>query len=193
MNSPGSNVSFRDVILLALAGFIAIVILILPYVNVSKTKALEDAPPPGNVIVHVEWPQQHTDVDLWVQAPGDVPVGYSNLNGMIFNLLRDDLGRMVDLTDMNYEDAISRGVMPGEYTVNLHLYRNAARIVPVPVAVRVSVFKGKGKAADIFAEKVDLLFEGQEMTVIRFSLTAAGDLVAGSFSRVFRPLRAGAK
>jgi len=32
-------------------------------------------------------------VDLWVQAPGDVPVGYSNKSGGVLNLLRDDLGK----------------------------------------------------------------------------------------------------
>ena len=39
--------------------------------------------------------------DLWVQAPGDVPVGYSNKSGGVFNLLRDDLGKAKDMTDGN--------------------------------------------------------------------------------------------
>jgi hypothetical protein len=39
--------------------------------------------------------------DLWIQAPGDVPVGYSNKSGGVFNLLRDDLGKAKDMTDGN--------------------------------------------------------------------------------------------
>jgi hypothetical protein len=39
--------------------------------------------------------------DLGVQAPGDVPVGYSNKSGGVFNLLRDDLGKVMDMTDGN--------------------------------------------------------------------------------------------
>ena len=31
------------------------------------------------------------DIDLWVKAPDDIPVGYSNQGGLFFNLLRDDL------------------------------------------------------------------------------------------------------
>jgi xanthosine utilization system XapX-like protein len=37
-------------------------------------------------------PPLHTSI-CGVQAPGDVPVGYSNKSGGVFNLLRDDLAR----------------------------------------------------------------------------------------------------
>ena len=49
------------------------------------------------------------DVDLWVQAPGDISVGYSNKGSAVFNLLRDDLGKRVDVTGLNYETSYSRG------------------------------------------------------------------------------------
>jgi hypothetical protein len=39
--------------------------------------------------------------DLWVQAPGDLPIGYSNKSGGVFNILRDDLGKAKDMTDGN--------------------------------------------------------------------------------------------
>lgn len=63
----------------------------LPHLN-PPVKADESAVPPGNVIVQVRWPEDvDTDVDLWVQAPGDVPVvGHSNLGGLVFDLLRDE-------------------------------------------------------------------------------------------------------
>lgn len=55
---------FRDVIMLALAGFIAIVIILLPHLN-PPAKAVEAAPPPGNIIVEIRWPDDlDTDVDL---------------------------------------------------------------------------------------------------------------------------------
>ena len=86
----GSTV-FRDVIMLALVGFVAMVILMLPYIHPPGAKASDQIAPPGNVIVEIRWPDQiDADVDLWVQAPGEVPVGYSNKGGRVFNLLRDD-------------------------------------------------------------------------------------------------------
>src|SRR5688572_5701866 len=79
------------------------------------------------------------DVDLWVQAPGDVPVGYSNKSGRIFNLLRDDLGRAQDITDYNYEVAYTRRMPGGEYVVNLHMYRGRSVSYPVGVKIVASV------------------------------------------------------
>ena len=90
-------------------------------------------------MVEANWPPDlDSDVDLWVQAPGDVPVGYSNKGGAVFNLLRDDLGQQLDLSGLNYESSYSRGIVPGEYTVNVHLYRNRAAVAAVPVTVVVS-------------------------------------------------------
>lgn len=83
---------FRDVILLALIGFVAMVIMLLPHVTQAK-KETEEHSAPGNVIVEIHWPSDlPVDVDLWVQAPGALPVGFWNLGGHTFNLLRDDLG-----------------------------------------------------------------------------------------------------
>lgn len=182
---------FRDVILLALAGFVAVVVMILPHLNPPDAKTADAMDPPGNVIIEARWPDGlDTDVDLWVQAPGDVPVGYSNKGGAIFNLLRDDLGKRADATGLNYEVSYSRGIPPGEYAVNVHLYRNPARTLPVPVTVVASVKKtAEESAKQVLASKVELGREGQEMTVYRFSLDENGELVPGSVHNLQRPLR----
>ena len=182
---------FRDVIMLALAGFVAMVILMLPHLNPQAEHVKASTEPPGNVIVEVRWPDGlDTDVDLWVEAPGDIPVGYSNKGGAIFNLLRDDLGRKADATDLNYEVSYSRGIPPGEYTINVHLYRNSAGIVPVPVTVVTSLKKAATeRARQLLASEVELVRQGQELTVYRFRLTEKGDLVAGSVHALQRDLR----
>ncbi|MCB1833807.1 MAG: hypothetical protein KDH19_10270 [Geminicoccaceae bacterium] len=182
---------YRDVIMLALAGFVALVILLLPHLNPPGEKTADNIDPPGNVIIEVRWPDEmDSDVDLWVQAPGDMPVGYSNKGGVIFNLLRDDLGRRADATGMNYEVSYSRGIPPGEYTVNVHLYRNPARTFPIPVTVVTSVKKtAKESAKQILASKLDLDREGQESTVFRFELDEDGDLVPGSVHNLQTKLR----
>jgi hypothetical protein len=73
----------------------------------------------------MRWPDAaDTDVDLWVQGPGDVPVGYSNKGGRLFNLLRDDLGLQSDAAKINYESSFSRGIVEGEYVINVHLYKS---------------------------------------------------------------------
>ncbi|MGH6903435.1 MAG: hypothetical protein ACREIR_11930, partial [Geminicoccaceae bacterium] len=147
--------------------------------------------PPGNVIVEVRWPDDiDCDVDLWVEAPGDIPVGYSNKGGVIFNLLRDDLGKRADATGMNYEVSYSRGIVAGEYTVNVHLYRNTAGVLPIPVTVVTSVKKSsKESARQVLASNIELVREGEELTVYRFRLSEDGDLVPGSVHSLQRKLR----
>jgi hypothetical protein len=183
---------FRDVIMLALAGFVAMVILLLPHLNPPGEASEETTQPPGNVIVEVRWPDElDSDVDLWVEAPGDIPVGYSNKGGAIFNLLRDDLGKRADATGMNYEVSYSRGIPAGEYTVNVHLYRNAANVFPIPVTVVTSVKKSpKESARQLLATKIELIREGEELTVYRFRLSEDGSLVPGSVHSLQRNLRA---
>ena len=166
-------------------------LLLLPHLN-PPAKAEEESPSPGNVIVEIRWPDElNTDVDLWVEAPGDIPVGYSNKGGLVFNLLRDDLGLHADFSGLNYEVSYSRGTPAGDYTVNLHLYRDLSGSLPVPVTVVVSVKPSPEQAAkQILATKVALKREGEEMTAFRFSLDDSGRLVRGSVNDLPRPLRA---
>jgi hypothetical protein len=186
---------FRDTIMLALAGFVSLVVLMLPHLNPSRREAAtEGVEPPGNVVVEVRWPDGiDADVDLWVEAPGDRPVGYSNKGGAFFNLLRDDLGHRADPTEVNYEVAYSRGVPVGEYTVNVHLYRDrraAGAEAPVPVTVVASVKRSAGEAArPILTARVELAREGEERTAFRFRLDGDGALVPGSAHALQRPLR----
>lgn len=187
---------FRDVLMLALAGFMAIVILLLPHLNPPGEARTQDSVPPGNVIVEARWPDGwRTDVDLWVQGPGDVPVGYSNKGGALFNLLRDDLGARGDATPLNYEVSYSRGIEAGEYAVNLHLYRHEeATRDPVPTTVTVSVkADDKRSARQLLVADVALQHQGQELTVFRFALDDGGALVAGSVHNLPKALRSGGK
>jgi hypothetical protein len=192
LDEDDSGTVFRDVIMLALAGFVATVILLLPHINPPGEEVDETTQPPGNVIVELRWPDEiDADVDLWVEAPGDIPVGYSNKGGAMFNLLRDDLGKRADATGLNYEVSYSRGIAAGEYTINVHLYRNAANVFPIPVTVVTSVKKSpKESARQLLASKVELVREGEELTVYRFRLSEDGSLVPGSVHSLQRNLRA---
>ncbi len=186
---------FRDVNMLALCGFVAIVLLLLPHLNPPATAKTESITPPGNVIIEARWPDDlDTDVDLWVEAPGDSPVGYSNKGGAYFNLLRDDLGHINDAALINYEVSYSRGIPSGEYTVNVHLYRNLAGIYTVNVTLVASVKKSVEESArQIVTTDVELRRVGEEFTAFRFRLDANGELVPGSVHSLSRALRSDRK
>ncbi len=195
-DSDDGGTVFRDVITLALCGFVSMVVMILPHLNppqVNAATAVESVSAPGNVIVELRWPtDKNADVDLWVQAPGDVPVGYSNKGGAIFNLLRDDLGKLFDATPLNYEIAYARGLPPGEYTVNVHLYRSMSG-VPIPVDIVVSAkATPDASAVQLLSTKVELRRVGEETTAFRFKLDENGGLIRDSVHSLYRPLRSAA-
>ena len=185
-----SGTIFRDVTLLALAAFVAMVLMLLPFLNPgaeaeSEADGISD---PGNVIVELVWPpERDADIDLWVRAPGTLPVGFPNKGNSVVNLLRDDLGLFQDLTDINYEIVYSRGIVSGEWIVNVQAYRMEDPIRPDPVQVQVVVSvkrEGEERPTPILEKEVELRYPRHETTVFRFALTGKGALVHGSVNDV---------
>jgi hypothetical protein len=181
-----------DTALLMLGGFILTTVLMLSVVNPPASSAeTAGEKSPGNVIIEAQWADTlDADVDLWVLAPGDRPVGYSNKSGTIFNLLRDDLGKVQDITDYNYEVAYSRGMPAGEYVVNVHMYRGVGVAYPVDVKL-VATAKGDPQrdAQELATTTVQLRHENDQVTAFRFKLDDDGRLVAGSLNTLYKDLR----
>ena len=187
----GAETVYRDVIFLALVGFVAMVIMLLPHIKKSVEEA-QDHKAPGHVIVEMHWPQSlGYDVDLWVKAPGEPAVGFWNQGGIIFNLLRDDLGDEGDATNQNYEVSYSRGIPAGEYIVNVHMYGPLPDGIVVPVSVVVSTRAHMGHTRQILTSTVNLRRRNQEETAFKFRLSAEGDLIEGSVSTLRHPLITG--
>ena len=174
--------------MLALIGFVAMVIMLLPHISKTQDETDEHSPP-GNVVVEMHWPDElPVDVDLWVQAPNDVPVGFWNQGSQFFNLLRDELGLEGDASARNFEVSYSRGILAGDYTVNVHMYGKVPAGVVVPVRVVVSVKVKYDSLRQILQTSVELQRRNQEETAFRFRLTGDGDLVPGSVTTLRRRL-----
>jgi hypothetical protein len=183
-----TGIIFRDFLFLAVIGFVAMVQMMYPLIN-DPNKQEEDADPVGNIVVSVSWPVGDIDIDTWVFGPGETrPIGYSNRNGKVFSLIKDDLGNPD--ADLNYESVISRGTPAGRYWVNLHAFR--ASTYPIKVKVTVDVHTGdNGKGMKkIVTTEVVLDHYGDERTAFSFELTDKGALVPGTTNNVFKPLRA---
>ena len=127
---------------------------------------------------------------MQLEAPDDRPVGYSNRGGRYFDLLRDDLGFLQDISNSNIEMAYSRGIPAGEYTVNVHMYRNQVGVWPIKVQVLVSVKTDITQAAKpILRAAVELVREDEEETVFRFVLDKEGKLDRSSINHIYKALR----
>jgi hypothetical protein len=162
----------NDILFVFLLGLATIIFAMIYHINPVGKKNEEEVKSPGQIIAELRWfpDDLNCDVDLWVQGPGDRPVGYSNLRGRTWNLLRDDLGHgssYIDFLGLNYEHAYTRGMLPGEYTVNVHLYR--CNLGPVPVKVQISMVMKNVKRM-IHTSEFVLSRQGEEVTVDRFTL-----------------------
>lgn len=186
---------FRDVTLAAVGVLAAVLIMIIFFINPPKEHDNEKSRQRGNIRVEILWPDDmNVDIDLWTQAPGDVPVGYSNKGGIVFNLVRDDLGHHADLTGINYEISYSRGIPKGEYVVNIHWFGNSQGATSVPVRVMITIRKNdksgsKSGPEKILTSNVKLTRVGQELTVARFKLDEDGNVVPGSLNRLPKKIR----
>ena len=183
-----SDIVLRDFLFLLVLALVALILWIYPHLNPPASES--DSVPPGNVVVAITWPAGDIDIDLWVFGPGEiVPVGYSNKGGTLFNLLRDDLGNSPDATPLNYENAYTRGIVAGEYIINVHCYR--CPVLPQKVDVEVAINDGKpGKGTKkIATTSTELRANGEERTALRFRLAEGGALEPNSMNSVFRPLR----
>ena len=190
MDRDDSSTIFLDVILLALAGFVCIAILLLPHINPPATVASgRDAN--ESVIAEITWDNdQDADIDLWVKAPGDTAVGYSNKGGVFCNLLRDDLGSLADPLRINHEETICRSlVTEGRYTVNAHAFRATVVKWPIEVRMRVSVKRPGSSLFQIVQTTGQLDRVGEEITLANFILDESGYPEPGSVDMVLNPIR----
>lgn len=195
-NDEINSLAYRDILFNTIIGLLMLIAVAFLLISVKKQlEANKTSTPPGNMIVHIVWPPGDTDVDLWVDGPGEiVPVGYSNKGGLLWNLLRDDLGTQPDATGINYEDAFTRGIIPGEYTINVHCYR--CYQVPLEVKTQVEINTGDpGKSAIVSLGNwtTKMVTNGQERTVVRFKLNEDGTIAPGSMQSTYKPLRSAQK
>ncbi len=197
MGERATGTLFRDVLMGVLGAITLALVILVFHINPPKKDDAENERARGNVRVEVQWPNEmNVDIDTWVKAPGDVAVGYSNLNGRVFNLVRDDLGSHADLTEMNYEVAFSRGIPAGEWIINLHWFSNSHGAVEVPVKVLITMKKvddgsSKSPPLSIMSKSVTLVRVGQELTVIRFTIDEEKNIDMKSFTtetRIIRPM-----
>lgn len=185
---------FRAYSLIVVSLLIILVVVMIANLNpkVSSEKTAE-VRSPGELAVHVIWPNGDIDVDLWVTGPDEpAPVGYSNKGGLLWNLLRDDLGNIPDALPVNFEDAFTRGLVPGEYVINVQCFRCDEATFPMNVDVAVSLrTPGTGSSgfSNFVITKVIFKADGQEKTAVRFTIKDDKTVDMTTINNVYKKLR----
>jgi hypothetical protein len=166
------SVVFRDLLILLALLMLTLVVLLIPLINVEQEAVQEEIEKAaGDMIAEIAWGSDvPADIDLWTQAPNGEKIGYSLPYGKIFNLVRDDLGRDVDFSGLNYEFSFSRGIPDGRYRFSIVYYADNG-LGSTPVEVKVSIRHRRGKLMIVVYEGVlTLEYPGQEKGVVTFEM-----------------------
>ena len=134
-------------------------------------------------IITMTWPDEHPDdIDLYAEDPLGNIVWYHVREAGFMVLDRDDRGGLnnsivVDGKRMSspirQETVSIRGIVPGEYTVNINHYL-ATTGRPVPVSVKVE--KVNPTVEVIYYDTLNLDHIGQEATAVRFKVADNGSV-----------------
>jgi hypothetical protein len=135
-------------------------------------------------IITMTWPDDHPDdLDLYAEDPLGNIVWYHVREGGFLVLDRDDRGSAnntitVDgkkITSPFRQETITlRGIVPGEYTINVH-YFLATKGGPVPVIVKVEKVNPVLEVISYDTMMLDRM--GEEKTAVRFKLAANGNVL----------------
>jgi hypothetical protein len=188
-SDPGTG--FTDLLFNALLGFVVMFILALLLINpIARSGAVD---PKAEILITLSWPDGRADdVDLYVEDPAGDLVWFRRREAGLMHLDRDDLGELNDTIEvdgrrirnpLNQEIVSIRGIHPGEYVVNAHLYR-ASGLLPVSATLKVE--KLNPSVTVVFYGSVELSAQGDERTLVRFSV--GSDAKVSGVSRLAKPL-----
>ena len=143
--------------------------------------------PKAEYIITIGWPDGSSeDIDVWVENPKGELVWFRNQESGLLHLDRDDRGALNDtitisgkqiINPLNQEIVTLRGVITGEYVVNIHYYATGVKdFVGQPtnsdsVKVDVKVEKVNPQLEVVYYGVTTLSKVGDEKTAVRFKIS----------------------
>ncbi|MEC7831258.1 MAG: hypothetical protein VYC43_01755 [Pseudomonadota bacterium] len=176
-----SGDAFTDLLFNALLGFAFM--FFISFALIQKPVDEGNIESKAEFIISVEWEDYHPDdVDLIVEDPLGNIVYFQNKEDGLMHLDRDDRGTLADrliIDGVNVENPANqeiitiRGIMAGEYIVNLLHYK--ANFV-VPLKTKVKVEKINPRVEIVYFGNHFLTKTGDELTAVRFFLDEKGNV-----------------
>jgi|TARA_Y100000310_G_scaffold166963_1_gene166684 hypothetical protein len=176
-----TNVAFLDLLFNTLLCFAALFTLSFVMINPSRQNANTESK--AEFIITVTWPyDQDNDVDVYIEDPKSHLVSFARREDGLMHLDRDDLGHSNDTIQtpdgpleykQNREVVSIRGILPGEYIVNVHMYHmNSVEPCPVTIQLdKINPFK------IVTTKTVVLKIKADEKTAFRFTVNQNGDVI----------------
>lgn len=170
---------FTDLLFNALLGFTYLFLIAIMFMNPVAKKGIID--PKAEYIITIGWPDNNPDdIDTWVEDPNGNVIWFRNREAGLIHLDRDDRGIVNDTivingteiqNPLNQEVVTIRGLVPGEYVVNLHYYATETN---KPVSATVKVAKVNPALEIVYYGDTVLDEKGNEKTAVRFVIDKSG-------------------
>jgi len=177
---------FTDLLFNALLGFTFLFLVAIMFMNPEAKSGIID--PKAEYILTITWEDDSPDdVDVWVEDPEGQILWFRTPEAGLLHLDRDDRGLVNDTITINGEEVQNplnqevvtlRGIIKGEYIVNLHYY---ASETGTPVDVNVRLVKVNPKLEVIYYGTVNLEKRGDEKTAVRFKIGRDGRVFGINF------------
>jgi len=171
---------FTDLLFNILLAFTFLFFIIILFINpITKFGNINMK---AEYIITVDWNDSlPDDIDLWVRDPNGEIVSYLKKDAGWLHLDRDDQGIINDkviigdeefIYPINREVVTLRGIIPGNYTVNLYMYDNKSN---KPVNAKITIEKVNPTLKLVFFDDVTLHNKDSELTVVKFRLDSSGN------------------
>ena len=190
-----STIGFTDLLFNILVGFAFL--FIIAFLLIKPEAKKKDFDRNAEFVVVMEWDKEAKgDIDLYVEDPLGAKCSFRQTVANFMHLDKDDLGSAND-TVVNADGTVStvkinrevitiRGIIAGEYTINVHYYseRDYSRVENVmrkkkskELTVKIELHKVNPYTIMWVGEKI-FHSKGQEETFVRFRLDKDGTVLS---------------
>ena len=176
-----TDTAFLDLLFNSLIGFVGLFFLAYILVN-AKSEEEKKLDSKAEFVIIVSWDKDFDDdVDSYVQDPEGHLVSFKRREDGLMHLDRDDLGHRNDVVETqfgeikfeeNREIVTIRGIIPGEYVINVHMYK---KMTDKPVTVKIQLDKINPYSV-VVQKEVNLNVAGAEKTAFRFVIDKDGSV-----------------
>lgn len=181
----GDNTSLFDLIFNIALGFVAM--FVVSVLSMQIQQQTSDIKTQAEFVVILTWQEKaDLDVDLWIRDPQENIMFFRATEVGIMHLDRDDLGNTNDtyvrdgitqISATNQEIATIRGFLPGEWIINVHLYRVGKGVTDPVAHCNVIITKLNPVANVVINQKFDLQNYWDEKTIARIIMDSTGDIL----------------